>query len=102
MSPLDRWFGGKPGAAAKVRASLVKQHGAKDGARIFQAMVADRQKSGTGLRKSMAEHKRTRGRFKPKPKGPSKGLVGAMAARRSEPAVPPKGDSSDPWKRRKR
>jgi hypothetical protein len=81
--PLDRYdsaFGGKAGSAKKVRASLIKQHGEKEGNRIFYAMVRDRGGKPAGLRDAMDDRKAKRGRFKPKPK--PQGLRGAMAARK--------------------
>ena len=84
VSRYSRHFGGKKGAAEKALASMIAQHGEKEGRRIFHATVAKRRgerERGTGLRKSMAERKKTRGRFKPGKKGSAGGLRGAMAAR---------------------
>lgn len=52
ISNYDPLFSGKPGSAAKVKRSLVKQHGEPKATSIFMAMVADRRKRG-GLRKRL-------------------------------------------------
>lgn len=46
ISQYDPLFSGKKGSAAKVKASLVSQHGEQKGTRIFFAMVNQRRRRG--------------------------------------------------------
>ena len=52
LASYDALFGGKAGSAAKVKRSLVKQHGEPKATEIFMAMVNDRRKRG-GLKKRL-------------------------------------------------
>lgn len=44
MSRLDKLFGGQPGAAAKVRASMQQTYGREQGETVFQATVFKRER----------------------------------------------------------
>jgi hypothetical protein len=37
---LDKFFGGKPGAAASARAKMHETYGPKDGEHVFQSVIA--------------------------------------------------------------
>jgi hypothetical protein len=58
---LDRYFGGKPGAAEKARAAAREEHGATRGEAVFQANLAHRRRQyarrgrGTGLQRAVGD-----------------------------------------------
>ena len=52
MSRYNRTFGGKPGAAAKAHAAMVKEYGAEKGESVFYATV---NKTRRGLVKAHAK-----------------------------------------------
>lgn len=57
----DRYFGGRPGEAAKARRRLIAAHGAVEGSRRFEELLSARREQyarrgrGTGLQRVVVE-----------------------------------------------
>jgi hypothetical protein len=48
LSNYDKYFGGKPGSAAKAKRAMMEHYGAKKGESVFYAKVRDLMAQGKG------------------------------------------------------
>jgi hypothetical protein len=54
LSQYDRYFGGKPGSAAKAKAAMDKEYGQKKGDSVFYATVNRRKSGQSPLQRNIA------------------------------------------------